>query len=47
MIRCEIIQKGEVYKLTIADADMTDSGEYTLQIGDRPNRCNINVVPCE
>ncbi|XP_055900297.1 twitchin-like isoform X6 [Biomphalaria glabrata] len=37
--------KGEVYKLTVKDVDIGDSGEYTIQIGERPNRCNVTVQP--
>ncbi|KAK3703484.1 hypothetical protein RRG08_024788 [Elysia crispata] len=41
----DVTQKGEVYKLTIKDTDMGDTGEYTLQIGERPNRCHVEVEP--
>ena len=45
--RYEVNQKGELYKLTIKDTDIGDAGEYTLQIGERPNRCQVEVVPCK
>ncbi|CAL1540886.1 unnamed protein product, partial [Lymnaea stagnalis] len=41
----EVSQKGEIFKLTVKDVDIGDSGEYTIQIGDRPNRCNVTVQP--
>ena len=40
-------QKGELYKLTIKNADFGDCGEYTLQIGERVTRCNVDVDPCK
>ncbi|XP_059156398.1 twitchin-like isoform X4 [Physella acuta] len=41
----ESSNKGEIYKLTVKDVDMGDTGEYTIQIGDRPNRCKVHVEP--
>lgn len=47
LVRYEVTSKGEIFKLTVKNADLADSGEYTIQIGDRPNRCNVTVEPCE
>ena len=45
--RYEVTQKGEIYKLSVKDAKLDDAGEYTLQIGDRPCKSNITIVPCK
>ncbi|KAL8565325.1 hypothetical protein ACOMHN_029021 [Nucella lapillus] len=44
-IRFDPSQKGELYKLTIKDTDFGDSGEYTLQIGERSTKATLAVDP--
>jgi hypothetical protein len=39
--------KGEIFKLTIKDVDFGDMGEYSLEIGERHTRANLEVVPCK
>ncbi|XP_076471204.1 twitchin-like [Babylonia areolata] len=44
-VRFDVSQKGEIYKLTIKDTDFGDSGEYSLQIGERATRATLAVEP--
>ncbi|XP_070200689.1 twitchin-like isoform X4 [Littorina saxatilis] len=44
-IRYEVTQKGELYKLTIKNADFGDGGEFSLEIGERHTRCKLDVEP--
>ena len=45
--RYEEIQKGEDFKLIVNNATLDDGGDYCLQIGDRPCKANVTVIPCE
>nr|KAG5709145.1 hypothetical protein BaRGS_028601 [Batillaria attramentaria] len=46
-VKFDVSQKGEIYKLTVKNIDISDGGQYSLQIVPRPPKIDADKVPKE